>query len=168
TGWVAYTLSRSERKIDGINTNNWYPARQDRTHDLNIVLSYQIKRWRFSGIFVYATGNAITYPSGKYLIDNKVVYLYTDRNGHRMPDYHRLDLSVTVDIRRKDDKLNSKGKPIWRWIISEISFGAYNVYNRYNTFRISFQQNKDNLDKTEAVNTALFGIVPYVSYHFKF
>lgn len=168
TGWVSYTLSRSERRIDQINDGTWYPARQDRTHDLNIVLMYHYKRWTFSGTFVYYTGNAVTFPSGKYEIDGKVVWMYTERNGYRMPDYHRLDLGVTVDVRSKRVKLNKKGEPRRKMLISELGFGAYNVYNRYNTYRITFRKSDADPDKTEAVSTALFGIVPYVSWSFKF
>jgi hypothetical protein len=165
TGWISYTLSRSERKINGINDFNWYPARQDRTHSLNVVLMYQYKRWTFSGTFVYYTGNAVTFPSGKYQVNNDVVYLYTERNGYRMPDYHRLDLGVTVDLLRKKLKPLKNGKERKPWLQSEISFGAYNVYNRYNTYRITFRENDNN--QTEAVSTALFGIVPYVGFNFK-
>ena len=96
TGWIGYTLSRTELKIDGINNGDWYVARQDRTHDLNVVGIYQLnKKWTLSATFVYYTGNAVTFPSGKYQIDNQVVYYYTERNAYRMPAYNRLDLSAT-------------------------------------------------------------------------
>ena len=168
TGWIAYTLSRSERRIEGINDFNWYAARQDRTHDLSIVLMYTWKRFSFSGVFVYYTGNAVTFPSGKYEIDGRTVYVFTERNGYRMPHYHRLDLGVTVDLRSNKERINKKGLPKHKMLISELTFGAYNVYNRHNTYRITFRESKTEPGKTEAVSTALFGIVPYVGYNFKF
>lgn len=168
TGWIAYTLSRSERRIEGINDFNWYPARQDRTHDLSIVLMYTWKRFSFSGVFVYYTGNAVTFPSGKYEIDGRIIYVFTERNGYRMPDYHRLDLGVAIDIRSNKERFNKKGLPKRKMIVSELTLGAYNVYNRHNTYRITFRESKTEPGKTEAVSTALFGIVPYIGYNFKF
>ncbi|MCX7743346.1 MAG: TonB-dependent receptor [Flavobacteriales bacterium] len=168
TGWIAYTLSRTERRFQGINDFNWYPARQDRTHNVNIVLAYNWKRFTFTGVFVYYTGNAVTFPSGKYEIDGKIVYVFTERNGYRMPDYHRLDLGVAIDLRSNKKRVNKKGLPKRKMIVSELTFGAYNVYNRHNTYRITFRESKTEPGKTEAVSTALFGIVPYVGYNFKF
>jgi outer membrane receptor protein involved in Fe transport len=70
SGWISYTLSKSERMIDGINNNQWYNARQDRTHDIAIVAIYKASdKWTFSANFVYYTGDAVTYPSGKYQVD---------------------------------------------------------------------------------------------------
>jgi hypothetical protein len=157
TGWIAYTLAKTERQIDGINGGNWYNVRQDRTHDLAIVGIYQLNRkWTVSGTWVYQTGNAATFPSGKYLVNNKVQYYYTERNGYRFPAYHRLDLSATKQLKKRK-----------RWE-SELSLGIYNVYARENTYSIDFRTNKDDPTKTEAVQTALFKAIPSVSYNFKF
>ncbi len=85
-GWISYTLSRTERKIDGVNNNSWYPATQDQTHNLSIVAIYQLnKKWTFSSDFVFNTGNAVTWPSGKYDVNGRTIFYYTERNGYRMP-----------------------------------------------------------------------------------
>jgi hypothetical protein len=96
TGWIGYTLSKTERKIEGINENNWYNARQDRTHDISVVGIYDLNsKWSISGVFVYNTGDAVTYPTGKYTIQGQTLYQYAARNANRMPAYHRLDFSAT-------------------------------------------------------------------------
>lgn len=157
TGWVGYTLSRTERKIDGINDNNWYVARQDRTHDVSVVGIFDLtKRWSLSATWVYSTGNAVTFPSGKYFIDGQVEYLYTSRNGYRMPAYHRLDLGATWTKKRSDRRESS-------W-----SFSLYNAYGRENAYTIDFRQSETDPTKTEAVQTSLFRWIPSVSYNFKF
>lgn len=157
TGWIGYTLSRSERKINGINNNEWYVAKQDRTHDISIVGIYQLsKRWTVSGTFVYYTGNAVSFPSGKYTVDNKVMFYYTERNGYRMPSYHRLDLGATWKLRERKH---------WQ---SEISFSLYNAYGRENAYSIQFREAKDNPQRTEAVQTTLFRWIPSISYNFRF
>lgn len=156
TGWVNYTLSKTERKINGINNNNWYNARQDRTHDINIVANYQLnKKWNISANWVFYTGDAVTFPSGKYVINNQIVYYYTERNAYRMPPYHRLDLGATWQL-----------KPRKRWT-SELAFGLFNAYGRENPYIISFRQNEQDPSRTEAVQTSLFRFVPSVSYNFK-
>lgn len=157
TGWIGYTLSRTERKIDGINNNNWYAARQDRTHDLSIVTSYQLTpKWSLSGLFVYNTGNAVTFPSGKYSIENNTIFYYTERNGYRMPAYHRLDLSATYE------------KPSTGRFQSSWNFSLYNVYGRENAWVINFEDDPVDASRTRAVQTALFRWVPSVTYNFKF
>nr|WP_074587897.1 TonB-dependent receptor [Pedobacter antarcticus] len=157
TGWIGYTLSRSEKQIDGINDNDWYAARQDRTHDISIVGIYALNpKWNLSATFVYYTGNAVTFPTGKYQVDDQVVYLYTRRNSYRMPAYHRLDLSATRQLKKR-------GR-----FTSELAFGLYNAYGRENAYTISFRDNPNDRSKTEAVQTSLFKFVPSVSYNFKF
>ena len=157
TGWVSYTLSRTERKIDGINDNMWYLAKQDRTHDISIVGIYDITpKLSVSSLFVFYTGNAITFPSGKYELDGQTYFIYTDRNGYRMPNYHRLDLGLTW-IRKNTEKYESS------W-----NFSIYNAYARENAYSISFRTNEDNPAITEAVQTTLFKIVPAITYNFKF
>ena len=102
TGWAGYTLSRTERLIDGINSNKWYPAKQDRTHDVILVGMYDLSpRLSISASWTYYTGNAVTFPSGKYSMDGSIAWLYTERNGYRMPDYHRLDLGATWKLKDK-------------------------------------------------------------------
>jgi len=157
TGWVSYTLSRSERRIDGINDGSWYPVRQDRTHDISIVAMYDLsKRWNIAATWVYNTGNAITFPSGKYYVDGQVQFLYTERNGYRMPAYHRLDIGATWQ-HKKTEKFESS------W-----NFSIYNVYARENAYAIIFRESETDPNKTEAVRIALFKIIPSVAYNFRF
>ena len=157
TGWISYTLSRTERKINGINENKWYNAKQDRTHDLAVVASYQLtKRWSLSSNFVFYTGNAVTFPSGKYNIEDRTIYYYTERNGYRMPNYHRLDFSANYEG-RQDRK--------WR---SSWNFSLYNVYGRENAYAITFKDDPDDSSKTLAEQTALFKWVPSITYNFNF
>jgi len=156
-GWVGYTLSKTERQFDQINRGNWFLARQDRTHDLSVVGIYKVStRWSLSSTFVYSTGNAVTFPTGKYTIEDQTVFYYGDRNANRIPDYHRLDFSATLD-----GKPNRKLKSSW-------NFSVYNLYNRQNPFAINFRDNPDNLAQTQAVRTTLFGIIPSVTWNFKF
>ena len=156
-GWVGYTLSKTERKIDGINNNEFYNAKQDRTHEISIVGIYELsKKLTVSGTWVYYTGNAITYPRGKYTIDNQTYFLYSERNADRMPAYHRLDLGLTWTRKKTDRKESS-------W-----NFSIYNAYNRENAYSIDFQDNPDNPSQTQAVQTTLFKIIPSISYNFKF
>lgn len=156
-GWIGYTLSRTERQIDGINNGDWYAARQDRTHDISVVGIYDLnKKWSFSASWVFNTGNAVTFPSGKYTVDGQTHYLYTERNGYRMPNYHRLDIGVTW-FKKKTEKFESS------W-----NFSCNNAYGRENAWIINFQQNENDPTKTEAVQTALFRWVPSVTYNFKF
>jgi hypothetical protein len=157
TGWVGYTLSRTEKKIEGINNGNYYPAKQDRTHDVSIVGIYELSpKWTFSATWVYYTGNAVTFPSGKYEIAGQIVNYYTERNGYRMPAYHRLDIGVTW-LRKKTEKFESS------W-----NFSCYNAYGMENAYSITFQLDPNDASKTQAVQTTLFRWVPSVTYNFKF
>lgn len=157
TGWLSYTLSRTELKIDGINNSQWYPARQDQTHDISVIGIYQLnQKWTLSATWVYYTGNAVTFPSGKYMVNNQVVFYYTERNGYRMPAYHRLDLSAICKLKQH------------KRFSSELAFGLYNAYGRENAYVITFRQDPDDPTRTQALQTALFRFVPSVSYNFKF
>jgi outer membrane cobalamin receptor len=157
TGWISYTLSRTENKIEGINNFSWYPLKYDKTNDLSIITIYKVgQRLTMSGVWTYSTGNAVTFPSGKYLLDNNPVPWYTERNGYRMPAYHRLDVSLTLD-----GKNQKKYKSSWE-------FSIYNLYNRHNAYIISFRESEAVPGTTEAVKLSLFGIVPSVGYNFRF
>ena len=157
TGWISYTLSKTERKIEGINQNKWYNARQDRTHDLSIVGIYNINsNWSISGVFVYNTGDAVTFPTGKYNLQGQTLYQYASRNSNRMPENHRLDISVTYDKKKKKRLQES-------W-----NFSLYNVYGRENAYRITFQDDPKNMNRTQIIQTALFRWVPSITYQFKF
>ena len=157
SGWVSYTLSKTERKIDGINDGNWYNAKQDRTHDVSIVTILELNpKWTVSGVFVYSTGNAVTFPTGKYALGEQTIYQYANRNANRMPDYHRLDISATYENKNKKKNAGS-------W-----NFSLYNVYGRENAYQISFQDDPSDNSKTQIIQTALFRWVPSITYNFKF
>jgi hypothetical protein len=171
TGWVSYTLSRTEQKFTEINNNNWFPARQDRTHDISIVAVYNInEQFTVSGSWVYFTGNAVTFPSGKYEIDGQIVNYYSERNGYRMPDYHRLDLGMTFNHKKfkevKDADTGEMKQVPKKWL-SSWNLSVYNAYARENAFTISFRENEET-GQTEAVQLALFKIIPSITYNFKF
>lgn len=155
TGWIGYTLSRSLRQFDQINEGKEFSARQDRIHDLSVVVMYKLtENLALASTFVYYTGDAVTFPAGKYTVNGQTIPYFTERNGYRFPDYHRMDLGLTYymkDRKRFEQSLN---------------FSIYNVYARENAFTISFEENEDT-GKTEAVRTALFKIVPSITYNFK-
>ncbi|MDT8402145.1 MAG: TonB-dependent receptor [Bacteroidales bacterium] len=156
-GWISYTLARTEQRIAGINNDEWYPSKYDRIHDLSLVLIYEItKRISLSSVFVYSTGNAVTFPGGKYELNGMLIPYYTERNGYRMPAYHRMDISLKIKGKERKG-FNSS------WDIS-----AYNVYNRHNAYSIYFRENETNPGASEAVKLSLFGIVPSVAFNISF
>ncbi len=165
TGWLGYTLSRSEQRTPGrnsgepgINNGNWYNSNYDKTHDLSITGSYELnKKWKLNANFIFQTGLATTYPTAQYEYEGVTVPVYGERNSNRLPSYHRLDLSATFN--------SSAGKN--KKIESYWNFGIYNVYNRQNAYSISFRENSDT-NQNEAVRLSLFGIIPSVTYNFKF
>lgn len=159
TGWLSYTLSKTERQIGGINGGAWYPVRYDRRHNVAIVSSYQLTpRLNIGANWTYVTGGAVTMPVGKYTIEDVTFPLYSTRNGYRLPAYHRLDVAATLE---------GKDKPGRRfhgsWTLS-----VYNAYARHNPFAIYFREKEDHPGETEAVKTYLFGIIPSVTYNFHF
>ena len=157
SGWISYTLSKTERKIEGINNGNWYNAKQDKTHDISIVSIVELNpKWSISGVFVYNTGNAVSFPTGKYVLGGQTIFQYASRNANRMPAYHRMDISVTYENRNKKKQESS-------W-----NFSLFNVYGRENAYRISFVDDPSNKFKTQIIQTALFRWVPSITYNFKF
>jgi hypothetical protein len=158
TGWISYTLSRTERKFEALNNGNYFPARYDRTHDLALVGIYKLNtRWTFSANYIYNTGNAVTYPAGKYQVGGLTTFYYTDRNANRMPYTSRLDLSATLESKNTDRRFHSS------W-----SFGLYNALNRKNPYSIDFRDVPGDPTRTQAVQTSLFGVIPSVTWNFKF
>ena len=164
-GWLSYTLSKSEQRTPGrtaietgINNGDWYNTPFDKTHDISLTGSYELnKKWSFSSNFIFQTGQPATFPNGQYQYNGVVIPSYEARNSSRLPSYHRLDLAVNYNPNPSSSK-NFKGE----WV-----FGVYNVYNRRNAASISFRE--DRISGTnEAVRLAIFGIVPSVSYNFKF
>ncbi|WP_033962341.1 TonB-dependent receptor [Psychroserpens jangbogonensis] len=165
TGWLAYTLSKSEQQTEGrtpnetgINNGEWYNSAFDKTHDISFTGSYELsKKWSFNANFLFQTGQPVTYPNGQYEYNGIRIPSYTNRNEFRLPTYHRLDLSANYTPNPNKTK-GFRG----HWV-----FGIYNIYNRRNAASISFTQNRDT-SRNEAVRLAIFGIVPSVSYNFKF
>ncbi|MBL4625500.1 MAG: TonB-dependent receptor [Flavobacteriales bacterium] len=157
TGWVGYTLARTERKYETIDNGEVFPSRYDRTHDVSVVASYTItERLTVAATWVYNTGNAVTFPSGKYQFEGETINFYTEKNGYRMPAYHRADLSITLDGKKRE-KFGSS------WNLS-----IYNIYNKKNVYSITFRDSETNKGTTEAVRLSLFGIVPAITWNFKF
>jgi hypothetical protein len=157
TGWLSYTYSRTIRKFDDVDNGDPFPARQDRVHDLAIIAMYKLTpKLKISANWVFNTGDAVTFPSGKYESDGIIIPYYTERNGYRMPNYHRLDLGLTWLV-KKTKKFESS------W-----NFSIYNAYGRENAYQITFQQDPNDPTQTQAVQLALFKWVPSFSYNFKF
>jgi len=157
-GWIGYTLSRTELKFADINSGKYFPATQDRTHDLSVVGIYQLnERWSFSSDFVYATGNAVTFPTGKYEIGGLTTFSYSERNGYRMPSSNRLDIGATLE-----GKKHKKYHSSW-------TFGIYNVYAHRDPYLITFRDSKTVPNTTEALETSIFATrIPSVTWNFKF
>lgn len=164
-GWVSYTLSKSEQQTPGrtpeetgINNGQWYSSAYDKTHNLAITSAYNLNdKWSFGANFALQSGQPVTYPNGQYEYLGITVPSYGLRNENRLPAYHHLDISATLTPRSNKDR-NWKGE----WV-----FSIYNLYNRMNAASINFRQNMDT-GANEAVKTSIFGIVPAVSYNFKF
>lgn len=157
TGWIGYTLSKSERSIDEVDNGAWYPVKHDRTHDISIVAKYEVsKKWDLSATWVFNTGNAVTFPVGKYQIEDFTVPVYTERNAYRMPDYHRMDIGATYTKKKRKNFESS-------W-----NFSIYNLYGRKNAYAINFRESETNPSSTEAVRLSMFQWVPSVTYNFKF
>lgn len=158
-GWVSYTLSWTKREITGINNGGVFFAKNDRRHNLSVVGTYELSnRVTLGGTFVYLTGNAVTFPEGQYYFQGNPISIYTSRNAYRMPDYHRMDLALTLKGKRNDTRK-------WK---SEWVFSVYNLYWRKNPFFINFNQNEDNPSINEATMVYLFGIVPSATYNITF
>ena len=172
-GWLAYTLSRSEQRTPGrppvedtgrsdletgINLGEWYSTPYDKTHDVALYGSYDLNdKWNFNANFIFQTGQPTNYPIGQFEFQGLVVPYYGPRNEERLPDYHRLDLSATFKPKKTRDK-NFQSE----WV-----FSIYNVYSRRNAASINFRQNQDT-GRNEAIRTSIFGIVPAITYNFKF
>ncbi|WP_297704644.1 TonB-dependent receptor [uncultured Eudoraea sp.] len=164
-GWLAYTLSRSEQRTPGrtnietgINMGQWYNTPYDKTHDISVYAGYTLnKKWTFNSNFIFQTGQPTNYPVGQFEFQGIVVPYYGLRNQERLPNYNRLDISATLTPKKNEGRN-------WK---SEWVFSIYNVYNRMNAASINFRENQDT-GVNEAVRTSIFGIVPSVTYNFKF
>lgn len=165
TGWLAYTLSKSEQRTPprneneiGINFGEWYNTPYDKPHDLSLYLNYELSpQWSFNTNFLYQTGQPTNYPIGQFEFQEIVIPYYGLRNVERLPDYHRIDISAVLK-----PKANANRSWYSEWV-----FSIYNLYNRRNAASINFRQN-ENTGVNEAVRTSIFGIVPSVTYNFNF
>ncbi len=157
TGWISYTLSKTERKFEKINDGKYFPAKNDRTHDFSIVSMYKANpKWSFSATWTYHTGDAVSFPSGKYIVDGRIANYYTERNGYRLPSYHRLDLGITHENKKR------------KWFESNWNFSLYNAYGRKNAFAVYFRESKTSPGSMEAVRVSLFKFFPTFTFNFKF
>ncbi|MBT0609142.1 TonB-dependent receptor [Aequorivita echinoideorum] len=164
-GWIAYTLSKSEQRTPGrtavetgINNGNWYNAPWDKTHDISVTSQYELsEKWSFGANFIFQTGRPTTYPNGQYIYNGLVVPVYEARNSSRLSAFHHLDISATLTPSSNKDR-----KWQGEWV-----FSVYNAYNRMNAASISFRQNTD-IARNEAVRLSIFGIIPAITYNFKF
>lgn len=162
TGWIGYTLSWTWRKFPALNDGLKYPAKYDRRHDLSIVGTYELnKKWKFSSVFVYGTGNATSLPERFYFINGVLTQEYSSINKYRLKPYHRVDLSATyTPVPKKKRKLENY------WV-----FSLYNTYSRMNPYFIYFNQSGDPFtgsQKIEARQVSLFPLLPSVTWNFKF
>jgi hypothetical protein len=159
SGWISYTLGRAEQRFGGVTTTDpgvnggrYYPAPYDRTHDLSVVAVNRLGRsWTLGSTFLFATGLPTTFPVSRYRFADLLLIEYGPRNGQRLPVYHRLDFTLTR-----------------AWGGKQLQFGVFNVYNRFNAQSMSFRQSEANPIKSEAVQSSLFGLVPSVSFSFRF
>ena len=171
TGWISYTLSKAERRtpgVDGgrgINNGAYYSTNYDKPHNIAITGNYKFsEKWSISANFIYQSGRPATYPESKYSFNGLSIPEYSERNAHRLPDYHRLDIAATL-----------KGKQTKRWK-SQWIFGIYNLYNRQNAANITFKETLSNNNSETGLGTGInkayqltyFGLVPSISYEFKF
>jgi hypothetical protein len=166
-GWVSYTLSKSERFVDGINSNKWFPARFDQTHNLKAVGFYDInKRLQFSATFTLLSGTPATFPTNRYEFQDYVIPHNSEgrRNNYRIPAYHRLDVALQVNGKKKEGR---KWESYW-------VFSIYNLYGHKNPFSIYFQQDRDRQEAGQPIQTKAFRLsivgtlIPSVSYNFSF
>lgn len=154
TGWFNYQLAWSYRQFDGINAGKPFLAHNDRRHDISLAAFYQLtNRLELSGVFVFATGNRLNLPLSWYIINKQVILEYGRYNAFEMPPYHRLDLSLTY-------QLKAIGK-----LKSELNFSVYNVYNRANPFNIYFEKGNDQgSQKIRLYMAYLLPVIPSVSW----
>lgn len=162
-GWVGYSYSRSETKLDSdflterVNKGKFFASNYDRPHDFNIVSNFKLtKRYSFSMNFNYQTGRPITYPVGKFVYNGKEQIIYSDRNAHRIPDYYRLDLGINIE---GNHKINKLAHSFW-------NISVYNVLGRSNPYSVYFVNEQDQI---KAYKTSIFAVpIPTITYNFTF
>ncbi len=163
TGWIGYTLARTQRMFPQINGGKVYPAKYDRRHDFNLVLSYKLsEKWTFGGTWIYATGNRVTVPTSVYAVNNLLVQQYGSQNGFMLPAYHRADLSATYTPKKKAGK-----KLTGTW-----TFSVYNLYSRFNPYIIYLDTQGSTASGTASIKAKQIALFPYplpsVTWNFTF
>lgn len=162
TGWIGYTLSWTYQKFALLNEGNSFPAKYDRRHDISVVASYeQSKKWTFSSVFIYGTGNAITLPTAFYFVGGTLVEQYSKTNSYRMPAYHRLDVSATLTPQHSKPR---------RWQGSW-TFSVYNIYNHANPYFLYVDKSEvgnAGTIKLQVKQVYILPLLPSVTYNFKF
>jgi hypothetical protein len=157
-GWISYSLSRVQYKINGINNNEFYSPRYDKRHNLSAAITYELnKNWELSSNFKFTSGGYITIQEGNFYFDGASFSYYSGRNGYKLPDYHRLDIAATYSRKRE----------LIRKLQSELVFGIYNIYNRKNIFSLFSRQDPYDLT-TNRFTKWYIGIIPYITFNFKF
>ena len=170
TGWISYTYSKVFEKINGINNDNKFPSSYDKPNDISLNISYNDnKHWSFSANWIYSTGAAITTPIGFYYYNGYSVPLYGDKNNDRLPDYHRMDISITYKFNKPERRYQQL-----------LTLTLYNVYARKNPISVNFNKIiDDNGDIVVPSNLnggynlvptiiSWAGIIPSITYNFKF
>jgi hypothetical protein len=175
TGWIGYTLAKTERKFPDLNNGNVFPAKYDRRHDLSVVAGYKLNdRWTFGAAFIYATGNTLTLPTSWYVQDQNLLFNYGSRNSTRMAPYHRLDISITFydkAYKIKHDETTGEEIQVKRKFRSNCAFSVYNVYNRANPFFVYVDNDGNFLNGTfdiKVKQVTLFPIIPSLTWNFEF
>lgn len=175
TGWIGYTLAKTERTFPDLNGGKVFAAKYDRRHDLSIVGTYKLnERWTFSSAFIYATGNTLTLPTSWYIQDQNLLYNYGDRNSTRMAPYHRLDISATLyskPTKKHTDLATNLEVDVKKKFRSNWAFSVYNVYNRANPFFLYVDNDGSFASgdvKITVKQVSLFPIIPSVTWNFEF
>lgn len=175
TGWIGYTLAKTDRTFEDLNDGEPFAAKYDRRHDLSVVLSYKLnKRWVFSSAFIFATGNTLTLPSAWYIQGQDLLFDYEARNSTRMPDYHRLDISATwysKEYKEVVDPATGEKTQVKKKLRSNWAFSIYNIYNRANPYFLYIDNDGDFLEgdfKISVKQVTLFPIIPSVTWNFEF
>lgn len=158
SGWIAYTLAKTQYQVDGVNNNNYYSPRYDIRHNVSITGNYRLnKSWMFSTTFKFASGGYVTVPDQIFTVDGASFFAYSSRNNYKLPAYHRLDLSAYFNP-KKNEHRHMKSE----WVLSVI-----NIYNRKNIYSLSVQTSLTN-QQSKAYKMYLYGILPTISYNIKF
>ncbi|HEX6431918.1 MAG TPA: hypothetical protein VF008_29705, partial [Niastella sp.] len=159
TGWISYTWSKALRRINGVNNNEWYPPTYDHRHNFSLVYNRPLtEKISLSANWIYRSGGHTTIPIGTHIFDNTRFLYYSKRNGYTLPANHRLDISASwKPVSQKKRKCQSE------WVLS-----IYNAYNRKNVFSLYVSQDPYDYSNAKASMVYLTGILPTITYNFKF